>query len=286
MRSKLTILLAAVLLIFAATIPAFAAEYSGYISIDSVQAHAGHPFSVPIRLHNNNAAFSGLQVPVRYDSPYLTLDSVTFDGSLVIDGLSGGSFDFQAEKRVNVMYLPVPSSDPPPTISGPSGLVATLYFTLSDQAPAQFIDLDSAFIDSLIPGTEVHDGTVVNLADNTGDTVYYPDVVPGGVEVLVPTDVNDGTDSDLLPTEFALSQNYPNPFNPTTEIEFAVPRASKVRLEVFNILGQSVATLFDGQAPAGVHRVTFDASSNPSGIYFYRLAYNGGSVTKKMVFVK
>ncbi|MGD8923008.1 MAG: cohesin domain-containing protein, partial [Candidatus Zixiibacteriota bacterium] len=148
MRSKLTILLAAALLISAATIPAFAADYTGYISIDSVQAHAGDPFSVAIRLHNNNAPFSGLLVPIRYDSPYLTLDSVTFDGSIVIDGLSGGSFDFQTEKRVNIMYLPVPSSEPPPTISGPTGLVATVYFTLSDQAPAQFIDLDSVFIDS------------------------------------------------------------------------------------------------------------------------------------------
>jgi hypothetical protein len=55
---------------------------------------------------------------------------------------------------------------------------------------------------------------------------------------------------------------------------------------VFNILGQSVATLFDGRAQAGVHRVTFDAAGNPSGIYFYRLTYNGGAVTRKMVLVK
>jgi hypothetical protein len=89
-----------------------------------------------------------------------------------------------------------------------------------------------------------------------------------------------------LPASPVLSQNYPNPFNPSTLIEYAVPKAGKVKLEVFNIIGQSVAVLFEGAASAGVHRVKFEASDYPSGVYFYRLEHSSGTLTKKMVLIK
>jgi hypothetical protein len=166
-----------------------------------------------------------------------------------------------------------------------------VYFTLSDQAPAQFIDLDSVFIDSLIPGTDVHDLTAVSLTDSTGYTVYYPEVVPGGVEVLVPTDVNDGTNTDLLPTEFALSQNYPNPFNPTTTIDYALAERTKIQLIVYNLLGQPVKVLVDATQPAGTYSAVWDGTDRnggqaASGVYFYRLIAGDNVLTKKMMLLK
>ena len=89
------------------------------------------------------------------------------------------------------------------------------------------------------------------------------------------------------PTVFALSQNYPNPFNPSTVIQFTVPSNGRAVLKVFNILGQEVATLFDGVAAAGeYHQETFDASRLASGIYFSRLEFDGKMQMKKMLLLK
>jgi len=90
----------------------------------------------------------------------------------------------------------------------------------------------------------------------------------------------------VIPTVFALSQNYPNPFNPSTRIEFALPKETRVRLEVYNMLGQKVATLVDEVRSAGNYGVTFDAGSLASGLYFYRLSTNEVSFLKKMMLLK
>jgi len=92
---------------------------------------------------------------------------------------------------------------------------------------------------------------------------------------------------NTIPTEFSLSQNYPNPFNPTTKIEYSIPTySSHVTLKVFNLLGQEVATLFEGSQSAGNYVATFDASELSSGIYVYRLQTEGISISRKFVLMK
>lgn len=89
-----------------------------------------------------------------------------------------------------------------------------------------------------------------------------------------------------LPVKFALNQNYPNPFNPSTTIEYHVPRTSKVKLEIYDVLGQLAKILVDESKPAGIYRVHFDASAFASGVYFYRLKAGEFTETKKLLFVK
>jgi hypothetical protein len=89
-----------------------------------------------------------------------------------------------------------------------------------------------------------------------------------------------------IPKEFMLSQNYPNPFNPSTILEFGVPVDSKVRVEVFNILGQLIAVLVDEVRQAGYYKVTFGSSNMPSGVYFYRMTAGSFVQTKKMQLIK
>jgi hypothetical protein len=88
----------------------------------------------------------------------------------------------------------------------------------------------------------------------------------------------------VLPTTFSV-QNYPNPFNPATTIEMALPVATNWNLTIYNVAGQKVAE-FSGFAEAGINNVVWDASASASGIYFYKVTTDNGSMTKKMVLLK
>jgi hypothetical protein len=92
--------------------------------------------------------------------------------------------------------------------------------------------------------------------------------------------------SNNLPKVFSLSQNYPNPFNPTTIINYTVPMNTNVSLKVYNILGQLVATLYNGFQKAGSYAANFDASKFASGVYIYRLESSNFSQSKKMLLLK
>ena len=99
------------------------------------------------------------------------------------------------------------------------------------------------------------------------------------------------TDDGLIPGEFVLSQNRPNPFNPTTAIDLYVPTASRVTLEVYNILGARVAVLLDEELPAGKRVVCWDGTDTSgetvaAGLYFYRMKTAEFEQTRKMMLVK
>jgi lysophospholipase L1-like esterase len=93
------------------------------------------------------------------------------------------------------------------------------------------------------------------------------------------------------PTTFELSQNYPNPFNPTTQIRYQLPQAVQVSLTIYNMLGQEVRKLVNGQQPAGYHTAVWDGRDSagrrvPSGVYHYRLQAGNFTVTKRMLMAK
>ncbi|MCP9291999.1 T9SS type A sorting domain-containing protein [Gracilimonas sediminicola] len=88
-------------------------------------------------------------------------------------------------------------------------------------------------------------------------------------------------------TGIELYQNYPNPFNPSTTISFRLDRSEKIKIQIFNLTGQSVATLVDGLKNAGTHNVEWNATDFASGVYFYRLEMErGDSITKKLILLK
>ncbi len=89
-----------------------------------------------------------------------------------------------------------------------------------------------------------------------------------------------------IPTTFELYQNYPNPFNPTTKIRFDVPKASHVKLIIYNALGQEVETLVDKKLGASSYEVEFNATNLSSGLYFYKLVTDSFVSTKKMLLLK
>jgi hypothetical protein len=105
--------------------------------------------------------------------------------------------------------------------------------------------------------------------DNTGEFKY-----------------SDEVEVEIVPNEFNLYQNYPNPFNPATNIKFALPKAARVNITIYNVLGENIATLLNEDKEAGFYNIQFDASSYSSGVYVYRLTTEDFVQTKKMNFIK
>ena len=109
-------------------------------------------------------------------------------------------------------------------------------------------------------------------------SVHYSD--------MIRIDFYSGVSEQQIPTEFSLSQNYPDPFNPSTRIRYALPHATRVRLIVYNTLGQQVAQLVNGQQEAGYHETGLHADGLPSGVYFYRLDADSFTSVRKMLLLK
>ncbi|MBW6457882.1 MAG: T9SS type A sorting domain-containing protein, partial [FCB group bacterium] len=119
---------------------------------------------------------------------------------------------------------------------------------------------------------------VDSLANNEG-TIYIEDLV-----VLTPGGVSVG-ETDIA-ANFALEQNYPNPFNPVTAINYRLSAEGRIDLSVFDVHGRHVRTLVSERRQAGTHRIDFDASDLPSGVYIARLQHGSGTLSRKMVLVK
>lgn len=182
-------------------------------------------------------------------------------------------------------------------VVGDSGLVISvptsqLYTDIS--VPSSVTIRDLYAIDSSTLYVSGDDGKIFYTTDGGGDwySQYTADshdlyglaftndthgfAIGSGGTILATS--SEGTVTDVknniasIPSQFNLYQNYPNPFNPSTTIAYDLPKASNVKLKIFNLLGQNVATLVDEVQNAGYKKIVWDASKLPSGVYFYTIS--------------
>jgi hypothetical protein len=132
-------------------------------------------------------------------------------------------------------------------------------------------------------GTGVHE-----LDSTTGSLVRT--VVAGAnfqyISEYIPGLILSASNSTLIASEFDLHQNYPNPFNPETVINFDLPKSGNVSLKIYDQLGSEVAVLVNEFRAAGSYSINFNAEDLATGVYFYRLNFNGISEARKMLLVK
>jgi len=147
--------------------------------------------------------------------------------------------------------------------------------------------------------SELNDFVSINPANGVGTiigSVGFNHILGLAYAETGVTSVEGENEGEIIPAEYVLKQNYPNPFNPTTKIEFSLPVVSEVKLTIYNLLGQEMVRLIEGERNAGTHSVQWNASDAngtklSSGIYFYELraaGTNGNNFQqiKKMILLK
>ncbi len=143
-------------------------------------------------------------------------------------------------------------------------------------------------ITGLIPGTYSISSSSYGYSDGNPASVSldYSSNYSGNASFTMTSEEVTVVNKNIELNSFKLNQNYPNPFNPSTTINFVVPYQTRVTLKVYNVLGSEVATLVNGEKPAGSYNVNFNAGNLASGVYFYQLKANNFISTKKLMLIK
>jgi hypothetical protein len=153
---------------------------------------------------------------------------------------------------------------------------------------------DNMFLLSSTDGVNFHDSVDMFAQDslvlkdqyNPPCTPYFPCVKLRILKYTKFPPDGVGLENQPFPNNFILQQNFPDPFNPSTSISYSIPKQTRVRLQIFNLLGQLITTLVDESKPSGAYTVTWDASTRPSGVYFYRMTAGEFVQTRKAMVIR
>ncbi len=235
---------------------------------------------VPIIIINDEPV-TAIDIPLKFGNADddITLARANFEVGRVSD------FDFKIAKidnKAKTVLIGLVSSGQSmkPAMKSGSEAVGYLEFTVGDQVKVFTINIDQS-------KAPQHTLTLIENRDvNGGKQVidFAPDFTPGNF-------ARAGVSP--LPKAYGFNGNYPNPFNPKTRISFALPKQAKVSLDIYNILGQKVRNLINGEMDAGYKSVEWDGTDDngtmvSSGIYLYKLNANQGEFQRvsKMTFLK
>ena len=247
------------------------------LRLPALVASLGDTLSLPVAL-SSDSGFSLLQFTLAYDSQRLQfLGARAGEATAGMTLLVNAEPPFAPQAQGVDRSLVVQFSSATDTVRGEDQIIAWLDMRVAGEADSGTVAL---LFDSAPERTFL---TTVNYSDITGQQIQ---LIDGSVDITVGVQGPAGR-----PQAFALLQNYPNPFNPETEIRYALPRPSAVRLSLFNLTGQQVRVLVDAAQPAGWHRVRWDGRDSagkrlPSGFYFYHLQADGFSATRRLLLLR
>ena len=232
----------------------------------------------------NQANLAAMDIPLKF-SEGVTLKEVSFaDTRVDYFDLKVANIDNEAS-TVIIGLLPQMTPEKKADLAVGTGTVANLIFEINDPSVTEVT------VEVFTTEYPHHDLIYVyHVFDKAGNrsarTVTRDGSSDGANDRIEFEPFTVTVAKDALPTVFALNQNYPNPFNPTTTIGFELPKASQVKLSIYNVLGQEVAVLIDEYMEAGRQSREWDASVKASGLYFYRIQAGDFTETKKMIMLK
>jgi len=224
--------------------------------------------------------------------------SIADDSTAYVSGVTtGGTAIVYKTTSVGKDWVPIQFSSSSTLLNGvcfaENSLIGVVYGSTTspqfDPYAARTTDGGSSWTPAVLPMGEaftiltgafllsVDTGYLVGGSPITEAAVFH--TTNGGVTYI-------SADDGPVAQEFILSQNHPNPFNPSTTINFSIPKSGEVSLKISNLLGEEVATLVSGNREAGSHTVQWDATGQPSGVYFCRLLTTDFVQTKKLVLLR
>ncbi|HOP06293.1 MAG TPA: T9SS type A sorting domain-containing protein [candidate division Zixibacteria bacterium] len=224
-----------------------------------------------------NYMFQGGPAP-RCSGSISTAKLVQRDDIIISANIEGGQTVINLKSDVDLRGLQlelvgIGSNTPTSLVDGDLDLV---YGTVEGELRVGLLDMEGAAL------IKSGDGSIITI-----DGEY--EIVSAMVADLAFNAIQPSIGSvagTVVPEVYSLNQNYPNPFNPVTTISFSLAEGGQAKLELFNVMGQRVATLVDGMLDAGPHEFEWDGSAVSSGVYFYRLTTETFIDTKKMLLLK
>jgi len=286
-RNCLFVLLAVLVLLPAMAVAAGAPTKDAVGIGDPVMAAAGDGASrrvtVPLNMDNTKQLVA-MDIPLRFGQPGDGITLVNVEYASRVDYFDEKITNIDNEDKTVIMGLISMAYDAnKPDLETGSGPIAYLTFDVSDPAMESF-----SIASADIPKPAHRLMTVWHEQNAEGElSVAWNDQLDFSVDVRL----TSAAGANPIPETYALDQNYPNPFNAGTVISFALPQAGRVKVTVFNVLGQTVRVLADEQMDPGIQRVTWDGrdenyNTASSGVYFYRIVANDFIDTKKMTLIK
>ncbi|MBI3110024.1 MAG: T9SS type A sorting domain-containing protein [Ignavibacteriales bacterium] len=207
-----------------------------------------------------------------------------YDGNTTINGATGiGGTAFDG---ITVNFGQTYPEDYPDDIDPRGGSFPILAYNAlrGDGTPRKAgVAFSGTFGNGTVPGKLLYLAFPFETIGSASQRRSLMDRVLQFFDVVTSVDVPPETG---IPLSWHLGQNFPNPFNPSTSFELKIAGVDHVSLKVFNLLGQEVATLVDGELTPGIHRVSWEASVHPSGVYFCRMSAGGYVEMRKLVLLK
>jgi len=164
-------------------------------------------------------------------------------------------------------------------VETPNSLLNYQFTTDNDSLLISFDSATGILTISSYPNFSGAVNLFITVTDDSGATAGNT------IQIMVNPNAIDRWSMEV-PKRFIVYQNYPNPFNPTTTIHFGIPRMCKVKIELYNLLGQKLATILDARKPAGYYQMTVDGTNLSSGVYFYTIQAGKYRAIKKMLLMK